>query len=274
MGRLTVGFLREICKGYEGWEPTVPWPGFLVEDARASGIRHAGTGLTISLVLGMDPDNSGRLVIRATAKRASGISAGIPEFVFNETDSDELRPMLQYMIVPLMALWGSDSAAAEPQMPKGYDEKMIGRIAEDARAAWSAEQVATWGNDRTREIGRDEVRHILMMAQQMGAYGPLDIVKQRPITAITDKETRFFVALAKQAAHRMSARVCDDLEGEPEAIFKTFTTEEKDAMTKGYHDWNGDPEEWEQGWWGFGAGMWLAYLAAKLAATETTDVHG
>lgn len=81
---------------------------------------------------------------------------------------------------------------------------------------------------------------------------------------ITEKELRFLVALAKQGADRMSSRICDDLEGEPHAIFETFTTEEKDAMMKGYHHWNGDPEEWEPGWWGLGAGMWLSYLVARL----------
>lgn len=81
---------------------------------------------------------------------------------------------------------------------------------------------------------------------------------------ITEKELAFLVALAKQGADRMSSRICDDLEGEPDAIFETFTTKEKDAMMKGYHYWNGDPEEWEPGWWGLGAGMWLSYLVARL----------
>ncbi len=81
---------------------------------------------------------------------------------------------------------------------------------------------------------------------------------------ITEKELHFLVALAKQGADRMSSRICDDLEGEPDAIFETFTTDEKDAMMKGYHHWNGDPEEWEPGWWGLGAGMWLSYLVARL----------
>lgn len=81
---------------------------------------------------------------------------------------------------------------------------------------------------------------------------------------ITEKELRFLIALTKYGANRMSSRICDDLEGEPAAIFETFTTEEKDAMMKGYHQWNGDPQEWEPGWWGLGAGMWLSYLAARL----------
>lgn len=81
---------------------------------------------------------------------------------------------------------------------------------------------------------------------------------------ITEKELQFLIALAKEGASRMSSRICDDLDGEPKAIWETFTTEEKDAMTKGFHNWNGDPEEWEPGWWGLGAGMWLSYLVARL----------
>lgn len=86
--------------------------------------------------------------------------------------------------------------------------------------------------------------------------------------SLTAKELAFLVALAKEGAGRMSSRICDDLDGQPRAAWETFTPQEKDAMTKGYHHWNGDPEEWEPGFYGLGAGMWLSYLASRLEGRE------
>lgn len=53
--------------------------------------------------------------------------------------------------------------------PDGFTYDELTLLIEIAQAAWSAEQIKLWGNDCTSAIGHDQVRHILLAAEQVRA---------------------------------------------------------------------------------------------------------
>ena len=77
------------------------------------------------------------------------------------------------------------------------------------------------------------------------------------------KEKLFVAKLLRMAANEFSNHGCNDL---PEECEKLFTKKEWTKMMKDYHEWNGDPEEFEGGFeshmlmdW-----LWMDYFANIL----------
>lgn len=48
---------------------------------------------------------------------------------------------------------------------EGITSAQLDAIARLARDNWRAEEIAVWGDDKTRQIVRDEVRHVLAAAK-------------------------------------------------------------------------------------------------------------
>jgi len=59
---------------------------------------------------------------------------------------------------------------------------------------------------------------------------------------LTSKEMEIAVTMLEDYSSYLSNRCCNDFEWPI-----NWTHEEKTKFTKDFHDWNGDPEEYEQG---------------------------
>jgi hypothetical protein len=71
----------------------------------------------------------------------------------------------------------------------------------------------------------------------------------------------FLSELMKQGAALIWRRVCEDISPEAREV---LTAEEKDALSKEYHEWNGDPHEFTPGHFNIQGGLWLDFFAAKF----------
>ena len=78
---------------------------------------------------------------------------------------------------------------------------------------------------------------------------------------LTKKELLFLAELMEQGASLIWGQRCEDMSRTAYAI---FTADEKDALSKAYHDWNEDPWEYEPGYFCWQAGLWLDYYAAMF----------
>jgi hypothetical protein len=58
---------------------------------------------------------------------------------------------------------------------------------------------------------------------------------------------RYIAALLNQGADNIFRRICEDHDERAEAAQEALTPEERDNLMREYHEWNGDPEEFEPG---------------------------
>lgn len=61
---------------------------------------------------------------------------------------------------------------------------------------------------------------------------------------LNQKEQKLVAALLRMAAEVYSNHGCNDLDDE---LFEDWTDEEKTKMCRDFHEWNGDPESYEDG---------------------------
>ncbi|RLG37698.1 MAG: hypothetical protein DRN91_04810 [Candidatus Alkanophagales archaeon] len=78
---------------------------------------------------------------------------------------------------------------------------------------------------------------------------------------LTAKELLFLAELMEQGGSLIWRQICEDMSP---VAYNIFSCEEKDALEKAYHEWNGDPEEFEPSYFCPQAGLWLDYYAAMF----------
>lgn len=78
---------------------------------------------------------------------------------------------------------------------------------------------------------------------------------------MTKKELLFAAALLKMAASEFVNHGCNDL---PKNLYAFFTPEEWDNLNQRYHDWNGDPEEYQPGQVKSYDWLWMYWFANEL----------
>jgi hypothetical protein len=79
--------------------------------------------------------------------------------------------------------------------------------------------------------------------------------------SLTKKEMLLIAHLLEIASDKFSNHGCNDMD---EEIMNQFTSDEKDELSKQYHDWNGDPEEFTPGLFWLGDDSLMSLFAAKL----------
>ncbi len=78
---------------------------------------------------------------------------------------------------------------------------------------------------------------------------------------MTKKEKALTAHLLNLSSDEFSNHGCNDVS---ESVFKDWTLEERQELVKGYHEWNGDPEEYSETFLDLGDSMLMSYLASKL----------
>lgn len=78
---------------------------------------------------------------------------------------------------------------------------------------------------------------------------------------IATKELLFLAELMEQGASLIWRQVCEDMS---DVAYNVFDEEEKDALPKAYHEWNGDSGDFEPGFFCPQAGLWLDFYAARF----------
>jgi len=102
----------------------------------------------------------------------------------------------------------------------------------------------------------------------------MDDQARERVAVLPDYEMRALVALLREASDYFSSRICDDIDLTP----LIPSVEQRREMLKRFHEWNGDPEVYEQdqmegGWyaeyhvWSYAA--MFDYFAHRLAP----DIH-
>jgi hypothetical protein len=81
------------------------------------------------------------------------------------------------------------------------------------------------------------------------------------LVSLTNKECLFIAGLLEQGSDPVSDSCYSDMDDEMLGI---FSKEQKDVLSEQYHDWNGDPESFEQGCFNAQAWPWMDFFADKL----------
>lgn len=74
-------------------------------------------------------------------------------------------------------------------------------------------------------------------------------------------ELILIAALLELASDRFARHICNDLDG---SFFADWTAEEHQKLVKDFHDWNGDPEEFNPNFLHLPDFSLMDYLADKL----------
>lgn len=97
---------------------------------------------------------------------------------------------------------------------------------------------------------RDIIREALADLTQYGLFNYLPdeepkkkVVEHKIPSPMTEKDKMFLAKLLGLAAEHTSRHVCNDL---PKELREFYTDDEWRQLTKEFHEWNGDPEEFEE----------------------------
>ena len=80
---------------------------------------------------------------------------------------------------------------------------------------------------------------------------------------ISKKELALAAKMLELASDQFSNHGCNDVD---ENVYDTWTLEERQRFVKEFHEWNGDPEEYEETFLHLGDSTIMSFLAAKLEA--------
>ena len=78
---------------------------------------------------------------------------------------------------------------------------------------------------------------------------------------MTKNEKKLAVHFLKKASDEFGRHVCNDVDDE---VFKDWTLEERKKFVKKYHEYNGDPEEYDENFLHLPDFALMGYLADKL----------
>ena len=80
---------------------------------------------------------------------------------------------------------------------------------------------------------------------------------------ISKKELALAAKMLELASDQFSNHGCNDVD---ENVYDGWTLEERQQFVKEFHEWNGDPEEYEETFLHLGDSTIMSFLAAKLEA--------
>ena len=80
---------------------------------------------------------------------------------------------------------------------------------------------------------------------------------------ISKKELSLAAKMLELASDNFSNHGCNDVD---ENVYDGWTSEERQQFVKEFHEWNGDPEEYEETFLHLGDSTIMSFLAAKLEA--------
>ena len=80
---------------------------------------------------------------------------------------------------------------------------------------------------------------------------------------ISKKELALAAKMLELASDQFSNHGCNDVDGN---VYDGWTLEERQQFVKDFHEWNGDPEEYEETFLHLGDSTIMSFLAAKLEA--------
>lgn len=80
---------------------------------------------------------------------------------------------------------------------------------------------------------------------------------------ISKKELALAAKMLELASEQFSNHGCNDVD---ENVYDGWTLEERQQFVKEFHEWNGDPEEYEETFLHLGDSTIMSFLAAKLEA--------
>ena len=78
---------------------------------------------------------------------------------------------------------------------------------------------------------------------------------------ISKKELALAAKMLELASDTFSNHGCNDVD---ENVYDGWTLEERQQFVKEFHEWNGDPEEYEETFLHLGDSTIMSFLAAKL----------
>jgi len=115
-------------------------------------------------------------------------------------------------------------------------------------------------------------KYLGLPEDQVQAERPADVdsLHRERVAVLPAYEMRALVAVLKKSADHFGCHICDDIDFEP----LVPNLADRQAIMKRYHEWNGDPEVWEEDlatdstfaqcrYWSYGA--LLDYFAYRLA---------
>ena len=75
------------------------------------------------------------------------------------------------------------------------------------------------------------------------------------------KEKQLAAKMLEMASDEFSNHGCNDIE---DSVYEGWTLEERQQFVKEFHEWNGDPENFDKDWLHLGDSTIMSFLAYKL----------
>ena len=79
---------------------------------------------------------------------------------------------------------------------------------------------------------------------------------------MNEKEFKLAAKMLDLASDEFSNHGCNDVE---DSVYEGWTIEERRAFVKEFHEWNGDPEEYNENFLHLGDSTIMSFLSAKLS---------
>ena len=78
---------------------------------------------------------------------------------------------------------------------------------------------------------------------------------------LNTKEKQLAAKMLEMASDEFSNHGCNDIE---DSVYEGWTLEERQQFVKEFHEWNGDPENFDKDWLHLGDSTIMSFLAYKL----------
>lgn len=80
---------------------------------------------------------------------------------------------------------------------------------------------------------------------------------------MTQKEKELTAKMLELASNEFSNHGCNDVE---DSVYEGWTLEERRQFVKEFHEWNGDPEEYNENFLHLGDSTLMSFLGYKLVS--------
>lgn len=87
---------------------------------------------------------------------------------------------------------------------------------------------------------------------------------------INKKELSLVYKMLELASEQFSNNVCNDVD---ENFYDGWALEERQNFVKEFHEWNGDPEEYDENFLNLGDSMIMSFLAHKVKSQIIMNIN-